>query len=99
MKKKVLYLKHYKHFLKQEKIPERNLVDFKPTSISQIATSSDSKQQNMYEREPLESSETEEGKELGDVKKDLDNSSADGDDTTNNVDIESSLQESQQERE
>ena len=30
-------------YKKQDKIPERNLVDFKPTSITQIATSSDNK--------------------------------------------------------
>ena len=30
-------------YKKQDKIPERNLVDFKPTSIMQIATSSDQK--------------------------------------------------------
>ena len=28
-------------YKKQDKIPERNLVDFKPTSITQIATTSD----------------------------------------------------------
>ena len=30
-------------YKKQDKIPERNLVDFKPISITQIATSSDNK--------------------------------------------------------
>ena len=30
-------------YRKQDKIPERNLVDFKPTSITQIATATDNK--------------------------------------------------------
>ena len=30
-------------YKKQDKIPERNLLDFKPTSISHIATTSDNK--------------------------------------------------------
>ena len=58
-------------YKKQDKIPERNLVDFKPTSISQIATSSDKKKHNIYEAEPLQSSETLENNELEDVKKAL----------------------------
>ena len=41
-------------YKKQDKIPERNLVDFKPTSISQIATSFDKKKQNIYDAEPLQ---------------------------------------------
>ncbi len=39
-------------YKKQDKIPERNLVDFKPISITQIATSSDNKI-----NEPIEGSE------------------------------------------
>ena len=33
-------------YKKQDKIPERNLVDFKPTSITQIAASSDDQKDN-----------------------------------------------------
>ena len=86
-------------YKKQDKIPERNLVDFKPTSISQIATSSDNKKQSIYEAEPLQSSETLENNELEDVKKALDNGPSDNGDNPNNADIESSLQENQQEKE
>ena len=86
-------------YKKQDKIPERNLVDFKPTSISQIATSSDNKKQSIYEAEPLQSSETLENNELENVKKALDNSPSDIGDNPNNADIESSLQENQQEKE
>ena len=86
-------------YKKQDKIPERNLVDFKPTSISQIATSSDNKKQSIYEAEPLQSSETLENNELENVKKALDNGPSDSGDNPNNVDIESSLRENQQEKE
>ena len=37
-------------YKKQDKIPERNLVDFKPTSITQIATSSDNQKNRKYRR-------------------------------------------------
>ena len=40
-------------YKKQDKIPERNLVDFKPISITQIATSSDNKI-----TEPIDGSES-----------------------------------------
>ncbi len=42
-------------YKKQDKIPERNLVDFKPTSIMQIATSSDQKTQAKSELEANQS--------------------------------------------
>jgi flagellar biosynthesis/type III secretory pathway protein FliH len=86
-------------YKKQEKIPERNLVDFKPTSISQIATSFDKKKQNTYEAEPLQSSETLENNELENVKKALDNSPSDSGDNPNYADVEASLQENQKEKE
>ena len=86
-------------YKKQDKIPERNLVDFKPTSISQIATSSDNKKQSIYEAEPLQSSETLENNELENVKKALDNGPSDSGGNPNNADIESSLQENQKEKE
>ncbi len=47
-------------YKKQDKIPERNLVDFKPISITQIATSSDNK---IYE--PIEGSESTDSAEIG----------------------------------
>ena len=37
-------------YKKQDKIPERNLVDFKPTSIMQMATSSDQKTQKSQKK-------------------------------------------------
>ena len=86
-------------YKKQDKIPERNLVDFKPTSISQIATSFDKKKQNINEAEPLQSSETIENNELENVKKTLDNGPSDSGDNPNYSDVESSLQENQQEKE
>ena len=86
-------------YKKQDKIPERNLVDFKPTSISQIATSFDKKKQNIYEEDPPKSSETLQNNELENVKKALDNGPSDSGDNPNNADIESSLQENQQEKE
>jgi hypothetical protein len=86
-------------YKKQDKIPERNLVDFKPTSISQIATSSDEKKQNIHESEPPQSSETLQNKELENVKKTLDNDPSDSGDSQGHVQVESSLQESHQEKE
>ena len=86
-------------YKKQDKIPERNLVDFKPTSISQIATSSDKKKQNIYEAEPLQSSETLENNELENVRKPLDNGPSDSGYNPNYADVDSSLQENQQEKE
>ena len=56
-------------YKKQDRIPERNLVDFKPTSISQIATSFDKKKQSVYESEPPQSSETKQNTELENEKK------------------------------
>lgn len=50
-------------YKKQDKIPERNLVDFKPTSIMQIATSSNQKTQV---KSGLEASQSVEMKQLED---------------------------------
>ena len=44
-------------YKKQDKIPERNLVDFKPTSIMQIARSSNQKDQTKYTPEAYQSPE------------------------------------------
>ncbi len=86
-------------YKKQDKIPERNLVDFKPTSISQIATPFDKKKQKIYEAEPLQSPETLANNEIENVKKALNNGPSDSGDNPNNTDVESSLQENQQEKE
>ena len=86
-------------YKKQDKIPERNLVDFKPTSISKIATSFDKKKQNIDDSEPLQSSETLQNNELENVKKATDNGVSDSGDNPNYADVESSFQENQQEKE
>ncbi len=86
-------------YKKQDKIPERNLVDFRPTSISQIATSFDKNKQKVYEAEPLQSSETLQNKEPGNVKKGVDNGPSDNGDNPSYGDFESSLKESHQEGE
>ena len=46
-------------YKKQDKIPERNLVDFKPISITQIATSSENKI-----NEPIDGSESTDSAEI-----------------------------------
>ena len=73
------------------------MVNFKPTSISQITTSFDNKKQNIYDAEPPQSSETLENNELENVKKALDNGPSDSGDNPNNADIKQSLRENQQE--
>ena len=60
-------------YKKQDKIPERNLEDFKPTSIFQIADSSDDKKQNIHKSEPIQKSEPEHDKEMGESEKEPDN--------------------------
>ena len=68
-------------YKKQDKIPERNLVDFKPTSIMQIATSSDQKtqvksgleaSQSLEINQPEDQIETKESSE-NKFSKDVDN--------------------------
>ena len=86
-------------YKKQDKIPERNVVDFKPTSISQIATSIDNKKENTNKSEPLQSSETQQNRELGDTENASDSNSSDKNEKQNYIDVESNLQEPQQERE
>ncbi len=84
-------------YKKQDKIPERNLVDFKPTSISQIATSLDKKKKNIYESEPPQSSETFQNTEQGNVKKAEDKSPSNNSDNPNYADVESNMQERDEE--
>ena len=86
-------------YKKQDKIPERNVVDFKPTSISQIATSIDNKKENTNKSEPLQSSETQQNSELRDTENASDKNSSDKNEKQNYIDVESNLQEPQQERE
>ena len=68
-------------YKKQDKIPERNLVDFKPTSITQIAASSDQKtqlkpgleaNQSLEMNQPKDQIENKEGLESN-SSKDVDN--------------------------
>ena len=86
-------------YKKQDKIPERNLIDFKPTSISQIATSFEKKKQNISESAPLQSSETLQNEELENVKEAIDDSPSGDSDNTKYVDGKSSLRDSHQEQE
>ena len=86
-------------YKKQDKIPERNVVDFKPTSISQIAASIDNKKENTNKSDPLQSSETQQNRELGDTENASDSNSSDKNEKQNYIDVESNLQETQQERE
>ena len=58
-------------YKKQDKIPERNLVDFKPTSIMQIATSSNQKDQTKYTSEANQSPEMKQPEKESEVKESL----------------------------
>ena len=71
-------------YKKQDKIPERNLVDFKPTSITQIATSSDNEKQESIDRK--EDADKSRPAQINDVIKDqepIDNNS-----TANPLDLD-----------
>ncbi len=61
-------------YKKQDKIPERNLVDFKPTSIMQIATSSSQKDQTKYTSEAYQSPEMKQKENESQTKESLDDS-------------------------
>ena len=61
-------------YKKQDKIPERNLVDFKPTSIMQMATSSDQKTQVKSGLGANESPEMKQTENESQIKKSLDDS-------------------------
>ena len=58
-------------YKKQDKIPERNLVDFKPISITQIATSSDNKI-----NEPIDGSESTDSAEIAENEIVIENTEA-----------------------
>ena len=61
-------------YKKQDKIPERNLVDFKPTSIMQIATSSNQKDQTKYTSEANQSPEMKQTENESQTEESLDDS-------------------------
>ena len=62
-------------YKKQDIIPERNLVDFKPTSITQIATSSDHRiKETIDEQENAELTETAQNENMTDNKEGQDSS-------------------------
>ena len=72
-------------YKKQDKIPERNLVDFKPTSIMQIATSSDQKTQVKPGLEASQSLEMKQPEDQIEIKESLEsNSSKDVDNQISN---------------
>ena len=72
-------------YKKQDKIPERNLVDFKPTSIMQIATSSDQKTQVKSGLEASQSPEMKQPEDQIEIKESLEsNSSKDVDNQLSN---------------
>ena len=76
-------------YKKQDKIPERNLVDFKPTTIMQIATSSDQKTQVKSGLEASQSLEMKQPEDQIEIKESLEsNSSKDVDNQISN-DLES----------
>ena len=58
-------------YKKQDKIPERNLVQFKPTSISQLATPSDEKQEATEKAEVTHSEDVVKDQPINETTKDL----------------------------
>ena len=58
-------------YKKQDKIPERNLVDFKPTPIMQIATSSSQKDQTKYTSNANQSPEMKQPENESEIKESL----------------------------
>ena len=63
-------------YKKQDKIPERNLVDFKPTSIMQIASSSNQKDQTKYTAEANQSPELKQTENENEIKESPENKSS-----------------------
>ena len=60
-------------YKKQDKIPERNLVDFKPTSIMQIARSSNQKDQTKHTSEATQSPEMKQTENESELKESPEN--------------------------
>ena len=87
-------------YKKQDKIPERNLVDFKPISITQIATSSDNKI-----NEPIDGSESTDSAEIAENEIVIENTEAPDNKMSANepklepLDTESSVQETREHKE
>ena len=87
-------------YKKQDKIPERNLVDFKPISITQIATSSDNKI-----NEPIDGSERTDPAEIAENEIVIENTEAPDNKMSANepnlepLNTESSVQETREHKE
>ena len=78
-------------YKKQDKIPERNLVDFKPTSIMQIATSSNQKTQVKSGLEASQSLEMKQPEDQIEIKESLENKSSKEVDNQISNELESSF--------
>ena len=78
-------------YKKQDKIPERNLVDFKPTSIMQIATSSSQKDQTKYTSEANQSPEMKQTENESEIKESPENKTSKDVDNQISNEIESNL--------
>ena len=78
-------------YKKQDKIPERNLVDFKPTSIMQIATSIDQKTQVKSGLEVSQSLEMKKAEDQIEIKESLENESSKDVDNQISNQVESSF--------
>ena len=78
-------------YKKQDKIPERNLVDFKPTSIMQIATSIDQKTQVKSGLEVSQSLEMKKAEDQIEIKESLENKSSKDVDNQISNQVESSF--------
>ena len=77
-------------YKKQDKIPERNLVDFKPTSIMQIAISSNEKNQTNLSSESNIPQEIKQKKSESEIKESLDESASKDVNNPSSNEIESS---------
>ena len=78
-------------YKKQDKIPERNLVDFKPTSIMQIATSSDQRKQANSGSQSNQSPEMKQPENEIEIKESPENKSSKDVDNQISNEIESNL--------
>ncbi len=78
-------------YKKQEKIPERNLVDFTPTSIMQIVASSDQKAEAKSGLEANKSSEMKKTEDQIQIKRSPENEPSKDADNQNYEEVESSL--------
>ena len=79
-------------YKKQDKIPERNLVDFKPTSIMQIANSSDQRSQPSQGSGAYKSPEVEQKQDEKEDEQTKDQISLNDKEERNSTNVEPSLQ-------